>query len=70
MFIFTPIPWEMIQFSLQVDEDARPSFSDLAEHFDQVIRLEAENVLRCITIMQIPTRNSKRCCYNYEYTYI
>ena len=27
---------------LQVDEDARPSFSDLAEHFDQVIRLEAQ----------------------------
>ena len=30
-----------ILVSLQVDEDSRPSFSDLAEHFDQVIRLEA-----------------------------
>ena len=25
----------------QVDEEARPTFADLAEHFEQVIRLEA-----------------------------
>lgn len=25
-----------------MDEEARPNFADLAEHFEQVIRLEAE----------------------------
>ena len=28
----------------QVDEEARPTFADLAEHFEQVIRLEAGGV--------------------------
>lgn len=28
--------------ALQVEEETRPSFADLAEHFQQVIRLEAD----------------------------
>lgn len=45
---------------MEVDEDARPSFNDLAEHFEQVIRLEAERAEEAMRKANEPQAGPKR----------